>query len=311
MTAPHLNYRLPFMPATWLGNGKLSRKRTRTRRRAVAFFVASLAVWPGVISAQQSEFAKAAQQIADAVIKQGRKRVIVADFIGPEEQINELGRSLSDELALALTNADHGLEILPRGGTIARYVKHSGDSESSNESGAASLLAQASGAEIVIAGVIAPGSNSVDLSLRVWEITAQGKKKWKIGHANNMAELKIQTSLEPKNERLLGRVLRSESSDVFLLAAGLGRPPPNPPVPACIDCPPPRSFYREATVKLFAMVDTDGRVIGTEVTEATDQKAVKPVLEIVRKWRFQPAHGPNGHPIVVRVSVVVNMRIKR
>jgi TonB family protein len=270
-----------------------------------------LPVLPSVTCGQQGEVAKAAQQIADAVLKQGRKRVIVADFIGPEEQINELGRSLSDQLSLALANANHGLEILPRGGSLARYTKHSGDSESSSEGAAASLLAQATGAEIVVAGDLATSSDAIHVNLRVWEITAQGKKKWKIGQANNIAELKLQASLGPEDEQTLGRVLRSESSEVFLLAAGAGRPPPNPPVPACIDCPPPRALLKEATVKLFAMVDTNGRVIGTEVTEASDQKAVKPVLETVRKWRFQAAHGPDGHPMVVRVSVVVNMRIKR
>src|SRR5271154_992049 len=116
-----------MLAATRLRNDRSLGQPRNRRTFSVAFFAAIfsaalLTVLPGVTCGQQGEVAKAAQQIADTVLKQGRKRVIVADFIGPEEQINELGRSLSDQLSLTLANANHGLEILPRGGSIARYT---------------------------------------------------------------------------------------------------------------------------------------------------------------------------------------------
>jgi TonB family protein len=52
--------------------------------------------------ARQSEFDVAAARVAERIAKTGRSKVVVADFIGPKDQINQLGVQLADEFSSAL-----------------------------------------------------------------------------------------------------------------------------------------------------------------------------------------------------------------
>ena len=83
----------------------LIRKAPYKRKIAGLVLVAGFANLTQSARAQQNELDNAASQIAGRVAKRGRKRVIVADLIGPKEQTTELGRQFSDELSLALAKA--------------------------------------------------------------------------------------------------------------------------------------------------------------------------------------------------------------
>jgi len=281
------------------------RKMLCKRKIVCLILAAGLANSTHVVRAQQNELDKAASHIAERIVKKSRKRVIVADFIGPKEQVNELGRQFSDELSLALANANHDLEILPRMDKAAKWERHVGDSENILEGNTARLLAKVTGAEIVIVGDMKRSSGKIDLSLRVWDIPPNGGRGPEIWEANKLDELSVRTSLTPDREALLNRPLAPAPSGEFRLAAGLGRSPQNPSAPACIDCPPPSSM-KEATVKLVVTINAEGRVTNIELVEASDQKVVEKVIETVKKWRFRPAHGPDGKPVAVRAPVVIN-----
>jgi TonB family protein len=284
------------------------RKAVGKRKIACLVFAVGLANLAHSARAQQNELDKAASHIAERIIKKGRKSVIVADFIGPREQINELGRQFSDEFSLALGNANHDLEILPRKGKAATWQKHFYDSEDILEGNTARVLAKVTGAEVVIVGDMKRGSSRVDLTLRVWDIPPDSGKGPEIWEASKLDEMSVRISLTPDMEALLNRPLAPAPAADFRLTAGLGRAPHNPSVPACIDCPPP-STMKKATITLVVTIDAKGQVTNIEVAETSDQKVVKTVVETVKRWRFRPAHGPDDQPIRVQFPVVINTNV--
>src|SRR5271169_4724611 len=166
LTELYANCRLPVMPSTTFR----IRKAVGNRKIACLVLAAGLANLTHSARAQQNELDKAASHIAERIVKKGRRSVIVADFIGPREQTNELGRQFSDEFSLALVNANHDLEILPRKGNAATVANTLLDSENILEGNTARSLAKVTGAEVVIVGDMKRSSNKIDLTLRVWDI---------------------------------------------------------------------------------------------------------------------------------------------
>jgi TonB family protein len=289
------------MPSTLFLIGKL-RCKTRVICLVLAVLFASSIQ---IARAQQNELDKAASQVAGEIAKKGRKRVIVADFIGPKEQVNELGRQLADELSSALTNANKDIEVLPRLNNKASWETHFGESVNIPEGNTARMLAKLVGAEVVIAGDIKRSSSRIDLNLRVWDIPPSNGKGVEIWESKELDELSVRTSVTREREALMDRLLAPAPAGEFRLTAGLGRSPRNQSVPRCIDCPSP-SIMKKATVKLVITISAEGRVTSTEVVEASDQKLVEKVVQTVKTWRFQPAHGPDGQPVAARVPVVIN-----
>jgi TonB family protein len=286
------------------------RKAVGNRKIACLVLAAGLANLTQSARAQQNELGKAASHIAERIVKKGRRSVIVADFFGPREQINELGRQFSDEFSLALANANHDLEILPRKGTAAKWQKHFYDSENILEGNTARSLAMVTGAEVVIVGDMKRSSSRIDLTLRVWDIPPDSGRGPEILEANKLDEMSVRISLTPDMEALLSRPLAPAPGADFRLTAGLGRSPQNPSLPACIDCPPP-STTKKATVKLVVTINAEGHITNIEVTETSDPKVVKTVIETVKRWRFRPAHGPDGRPITLQFPVVINTNVNR
>jgi TonB family protein len=53
-------------------------------------------------------------------------------------------------------------------------------------------------------------------------------------------------------------------------------------------------------------VTTEGRAIDVELLKTSDTRAVKAAMEAVKNWRFLPARGPNGQPVVARIEIEVH-----
>ncbi len=86
--------------------------------------------------------------------------------------------------------------------------------------------------------------------------------------------------------------------------------------PTCAFCPNPkypkaaRRAKSEGFVVLSAVVTPDGRAIEIRVVKADRSLGLeKMAVEAVRRWRFNPALGPNGTPVAVEVPIEVVFRL--
>jgi TonB family protein len=256
------------------------------------------------VYARQSEVDKAAARVAERIAKTGRSKVVVADFIGPKDQINELGVQLADEFSSALASAEPRLQMVPRSGSSLKSNAQLRSSRMIDERARAQLFSRTSGAEIVIVGDMNHHSDRVDLRLRVYEIPPKPAKDSEVVDASILTEMDVQRPISPPEAKLLKQSLASAGNGLFL-TAGLGRSQHDTTPPQCVECPPPRSS-KASTVLLMVTVTTEGRAIDVELLKTSDTRAVKAAMEAVKNWRFLPARGPNGQPVVARVEIEVH-----
>jgi TonB family protein len=85
--------------------------------------------------------------------------------------------------------------------------------------------------------------------------------------------------------------------------------------PRCIYCPQPE-YSRKArkakisgTVLLDVIVSADGQIAKAVVLKGPSDDLVERALEAVRKWKMQPALGPDGNPVNCRVQVQVTFHL--
>jgi periplasmic protein TonB len=85
--------------------------------------------------------------------------------------------------------------------------------------------------------------------------------------------------------------------------------------PMCTYCPSPeftkeaRAKHIEGTAILQAIIQPDGRITDITVVKGIDGGLTEKAIEAVSKWRFNPAHGPDGEPVPVIVPIEVTFRL--
>ncbi|HEX4075580.1 MAG TPA: energy transducer TonB [Candidatus Acidoferrales bacterium] len=85
--------------------------------------------------------------------------------------------------------------------------------------------------------------------------------------------------------------------------------------PRCIYCP--RADYSreavekriEGTVELVAIVGADGSVEKVEILKGLPDGLNVMAIRAIKKWKLQPAIGPDGKPVAVRQTIEVAFRL--
>jgi TonB family protein len=65
----------------------------------------------------------------------------------------------------------------------------------------------------------------------------------------------------------------------------------------------------EGTVVVHAIVTVDGRAENISVTKGLGSGLNEKAIEVVKKWRFNPARDSAGHPVAVTVPMDVTFRL--
>ena len=85
--------------------------------------------------------------------------------------------------------------------------------------------------------------------------------------------------------------------------------------PICVYCPQP-SFSREAvdakiqgSIFIEAVISRDGRPLQVRVLHGLGFGLDENAIEIVRKWKFRPAIGPDGRASDVRMVIELAFRL--
>jgi TonB family protein len=87
--------------------------------------------------------------------------------------------------------------------------------------------------------------------------------------------------------------------------------------PACTFCPDPaypeeaRAKHLEGKVVFSAVIMPDGHAEEITLVKTIDPVLTQNALEAILKWRFKPAHGPDGKPVPVIVPIEVTFRLLR
>jgi TonB family protein len=86
-------------------------------------------------------------------------------------------------------------------------------------------------------------------------------------------------------------------------------------MPSCIYCPDPqysdeaRKAKYQGVVVLMVIITLDGRATDIHVVKSPGLGLDEKAIEAVRQWKFRPAVGPGGKPVVSQVPIEVTFRL--
>lgn len=301
------------------------------------------AAMPIPVRAQSAELESLASRLLEKIERKGHKRVLVADFAGPDAKLTELGRELGDEFSAALARVGKGLQLLPRANLSAAWnsaldIDLAADVQ---EGRAARALARRAGAQVAVTGSFKTDGASLELKVRAWDIPpAYGRTE--IWDPEKLGEAGTRVSLTAERSALLEKVLLTPQAGTVRLTSGYRRPsaPPErdakvaaapestPPTdlrkpgqngvsyPKCLVCPNPepsdeaRQKRMSGAVVLEVTITPEGTARDVKVLRSAGYGLDEKALEAVRTWKFQPAMGLDGKPVPVRVNVEVTFRIQ-
>ncbi len=66
----------------------------------------------------------------------------------------------------------------------------------------------------------------------------------------------------------------------------------------------------QGTVKVQAIIDTQGNVAEATASESPDARLSQAAVDAVRQWKFKPAHTLAGKPVKAKTTITVNFRLK-
>lgn len=86
--------------------------------------------------------------------------------------------------------------------------------------------------------------------------------------------------------------------------------------PICESCPAPKyteearqAAFVTGTVQLSFAVTPEGRASQIRILRGLEYGLTQAAIEAVRKWKFQPAKGPDGKPVTAWTTLEINFRL--
>ena len=253
--------------------------------------------------AQQAPMEVAAAQLSGPIVHSKQRKLAIYDFSGPDNRMTELGKQLADDLSVALAKSAHlAVEDRSRIEEQAKQVFYVPEIVADPES--LLVFARDLGAQAVVVGTI---------SLRQDKWLNVELKAYRVNNGKGIHGVMV--SFPPSGEmaRLLAINLSGDGQvDFSKYPEGktTGYSPPR-----CISCP--RAVYSpaamqerlEGTVELVAVVGEDGRMKDVRVVKGLPAGLTLEAIKAVSQWRLQPATGPDGKPVAVRVPIEVSFQL--
>jgi TonB family protein len=267
---------------------------------AIVFPLATASRAQTSATSTDSAISQLAARIADPLQKVHATKIVFADLKGPEGQTHPVGRWLADELANSCNKNFPDLEIIirPENEGAAKGVDEAGNQKQVFKS--LEEWARSVGASVFVTGSFAKTADGIGISLRA------------LSSSDSPRSLAEATGVIPvSNEitRLSSEPIPSPKDGIpHAGVGGVG-------VPKCIYCPPPqysgdaRKAKVEGSVVLQVVITTDGRAINVKIVKDPGNGLGMKAVESVRKWKFQPAVGPDGKPVAITVPIEVTFRL--
>lgn len=246
---------------------------------------------------QQPEMQALVAPIAKEISHSHKLKVMVLPLRGMEETTRPLGDFLAKQISANLASAVKGLEAINPSGADLSAKANSNTGIPVYDPKDIEKLSKTSGAEIVVDGSFAPYERGLGITLTV---TGRGEKRV-------LAMSNGKLALTPDLSAFGLELARFGPAADGIYRAGFG----GVGVPQCRKCTDPsfppeeRSMGEGGMVVLDAIVGADGLVHGADLLNATNANFADAALKEVRRWTFNPAKGPDGGPVTVRIRVEI------
>lgn len=244
-------------------------------------------------SAMKPSIEAAAAGVADRLLLDKQKRVIVFAFYNTDGSLSALGPKLADDFIAALSKDNNKLRVDQSSQLRKALSKAQMDPLVLTTQGLEDTAAYALSVDAYVEGTISGDVNS---------LTAVAKLK-----GRKYKDTPFGVSFP----------LPSDSETTLLLAKQVA-PAPSPPYyedakgftgPKCLSCP--NADYtaqaisgKDQGVAIFdAIVTTDGRLTDIRVLKALPDGLTANCVRTAETWQLDPARGPEGRPLAVRTVI--------
>jgi TonB family protein len=270
-------------------------EKTCIRPLTIAILIVIIFLTTGPFArAQQGEMSILVAPLAKGINHSHKHRLVVLPFLGSDPKDFPLGAYLAKQVSANLSSAVRGLE------TIDASEAHVPLKDWVYDPKALEEFVAKTNAEIVVTGSFSAFGESLGISL---EALKRGERKI-------LAQSNGQIRLTPELRELIPQSMKFETPADGIYRGGWG----GIGMPECRSCPDPsfpsseQSTGREGVVVLNAVIGTDGRAHQIEVEKGTSQSFEEAAIKAVTKWKFQPARGPDGTLVAVRIPIEVTFR---
>jgi TonB family protein len=241
--------------------------------------------------------------MGDALTKVNTKKVVVFDFMGPDERLTQLGRDLADGFSRTLASASGKFAVIDRPQIQAIIEKNRVAPDVIRDSEIAWWLARQLNADALIVGQLTASSGD---TLKIAVAAAKTKDGKEI--ANLAVEVPFTNDMKMKT-RL------SESLSLQRKGDWVDSKYPKELVPKCIYCPRPEfpsaalAQKKEGTVSLIVQITVDGVAKDIDFVQGQQYGLTQKAIEAVQKWKFQPAQSAEGKPRPVWQQIQVTFHL--
>jgi len=240
----------------------------------------------------------AAKRLASEIVQAQFHKVYVPDFLDPSGARTEKSCFFASAFSTNLAKNTHNFEVVNRIQAQKRLDELHISPQDLQQQEVLSKAALALGADAVLVGsaTISPTNATLLLTLRD---AASGKEV----HSMDYHE-----QLEPAFESGFPATQGGTGGNYYF--PGLD----GVSVPKCLYCPNPeytneaRRKKIQGTVMMSVSVDENGRITDARVVKSPDDSLARQSVEILKKWRLEPSHEPEGQAIAVRVAIEIYFR---
>jgi TonB family protein len=294
--------------------------RSTMRPRGVGFGAvpATAVEWPALT---QDLHAKLAAAVADWKDSSGAGRapkIVVLDFCTWDNQWRPFGAWLADNLSAAwAAGNDGGFAVIDRAKLAAVLQARGLSAKDEFESAAATEVAQALGADMLVNGRYRALDN--DLGLTIYVRPAVAAAAVAAGPPHQRPILFVQSRLTMSSDLAehLGEPLATLGPARAANAPGPTRDANAPgragvSYPKCTYCPAAeyseqgRKKKIEGTVTLVVLVTAQGRASDITVAKSLEPSLDQQAVKTVGTWIFEPAKDASGAPVAVRQTIEVS-----
>lgn len=276
----------------------------RSRISALRFFALFVLAFIAIprARAQQPDFSAVAVQAAHAVEESKSDSVVVLDFVGPGTFVSELGRDLADQFSAGLASAGGKFAVVDR--AIMRQAIESNRfaPEIISDPEIATWLAKNVGAASGISGRLSVEGISLQLTIDCFGV--------KDGTISGSFHATFSLTDEWSSQ-----LAKNIDPDAGVTNLSKLMKPPDWLGPRCMVCPKP-PFTQAAldkkyqgTVVMFVVIGKDGQARDFRITKSLPNGLTLTSVQAVQNWTFDPAKGPDGMRVDMRVPIEVMFRL--
>jgi len=270
----------------------------RTASRAVGALIICLWFASPVWSDADKDRKKAAKSLAKEIEQAQFHKVYVPDFLDLSGTRTEKGCFFASTFSTNLAKDARNFAVVNRIQAQKQLNELHVSTQDLQQPEMLSKVAQALSADAILVGSAAIHVKDVKLSLSLRD--ASGKEVHSLAY-----EEKLQPAFEtsfPASEDLNTHAYYFPGLD-------------DVSQPKCIYCPNPdysdeaRRNKFEGNVLMSVTIDEKGAVRNVRVVQDPGNGLAQQSVEILKKWRMEPSHGPDGSPVPIRVSIETTFRL--